>query len=275
MATGIFPDSLKAARVVPIPKGGDAGDVGNYRPISVLPIFSKIFEKAMYLQLYSYLSSKSILSDNQFGFREGRSTVNAVSDLLRYVYGELDSDKYVISVMIDFRKTFDCFNHDILLAKLHYGVRGICHDWFRSYLSNRTQYVSVNGVISETKSVTCGVPQGSILGPLLFLIFINDITLCTPKFKFTLYADDCTLSHSFNRGDASIVSGYIDDGLNDVLKWVTCNKLQINVSKTEYLFFSYMGDVDLGDIRMSDVTLNKLNYIKFLGINIDSHLKAF
>lgn len=273
VASGSFPSSLKIARVVPIFKGGSSSDVGNYRPISVLPVFSKIFEKAMYLRVYQYLSNKGVLSEKQFGFRNGRGTINANIELFRYLYKELDADRYVLSIFIDFRKAFDCVCHEILLGKLwHYGIRGECHEWFKSYLSNRRQFVSLSGVTSTEESIICGVPQGSILGPLLFLLFINDVTRCTDEFQYALYADDCTLSYAFSKVDACSVADDVNYALRNVLSWVNLNKLAINVNKTGYLVFSYRGDVEVGDVVVEGFKLNRLDIAKFLGINIDSHL---
>ena len=273
VSDGIFPDSLKIARVVPIFKDGDVSSVGNYRPISVLPILSKIFEKAMYLRLYRYLSRKSILSDEQYGFRDGRCTVNAVLDLCRYLYKELDAGRYVLTTFLDFRKAFDCVQHDILLSKLwHYGIRGNCHEWLKSYLSNRKQFVSISGTTSNMRNIRCGVPQGSILGPLLFLTFINDITKCSTVFKFSLYADDCTLSYAFHKDHVNIVSSEVNAALKLVINWINCNKLCVNVNKTGYMVFSYRGNIEVGDVFVDNVKLNRLTSVKFLGINVDSHL---
>ena len=247
---GCFPNCLKIARVVPIFKGGAKCNVGNYRPISVLPVLSKVFERVMYKRLYRYLCNLSILSERQFGFREGRGTINAVVDLYRYLYRQLDADNYVLSIFVDFQKAFDCVSHDILLSKLwHYGVRGSCHSWFKSYLSNREQFVSYFGATSFSRSIRCGVPQGSILGPLLFIVFINDVTSCTDKFKFSLYADDCTLSYAFKKDDIGIVADEVNAALGDVFCWLNANRLAINVSKTRYLIFSYRGDVDVDCFR--------------------------
>ena len=170
--------------MTPIPKDGDKCNLSNYRPISVLPVFSKVFEKVTYTQLYDYLENNSILHKQQYGFRAKNSTTQAILHFLQYLYNHIDSDNIVFSLFLDFRKAFDCLNHEILLSKLNTcGVPGIALDWFRSHLTNREQYVSINNVDSNPRVIQCGVPLGSILGPLLILIFINDIIKCSNQFK--------------------------------------------------------------------------------------------
>ena len=215
--TSHFPASLKIARITPIFKEGDKNNVNDYRPISVLPIFSKIFEKAAYQQLYQYLELNSFLNNNQFGFRSKKSTTHAIINFLQYLYENLDSGKLIFSIFLDFRKAFDSVNHDILLSKLQiYGIRGQALDWFRSYLNNRQQYVHVNKCESSLETIKCGVPQGSILGPLLFLIFINDITKSSNIFKYILYADDSTLSTCITENELEEHTELINHELNNV-----------------------------------------------------------
>ena len=160
LTTGVFPDSLKKARVTPIPTEGDKCNLNNYRPISVIPVFSKVFEKVAYTQLYDYLENNSILHKQQYGFRAKKFITLAILHFLLYLYKHMDCGNIVFSLFLDFRKVFDCVNHEILLSKLNTcGVQGITLDWFRSYLTNREQYVSINNVDSNPRVIQCGVPQ--------------------------------------------------------------------------------------------------------------------
>lgn len=181
-------------------KDGDRRLNNNYRPISILPIFSKIFEKVACRQLLSYLERNNILKPNQFGFLANKSTSQAFISFLHRTYEALDNGFLYFSLFLDFKKAFDSVSHDILLSKLEfYGVRGVALSWFKSYLSSRIQCVITNGATSSEQYVDCGVPQGSVAGPLLFLIYINDFPNCSNHFQFTLFADDSTLSCSFPR----------------------------------------------------------------------------
>ena len=152
--------------------------------------------------MYSFFEKYDILNPSQYGFRKNKSTTQAVLNQLEFIYNNLDQNKTVISIFMDFSKAFDCIDHTILLKKLYfYGIRGTPYDWFASYLSNRQQFVNVNDTNSSVKSVSHGVPQGSILGPLLFLIFINDLPNVSPFFKFCMFADDSTLTCKFDNSD--------------------------------------------------------------------------
>ena len=172
LSCGTFPDRLKIAKVIPVYKSDDKSTISNYRPISVLPVFSKILERIMYNRLLNYLDLHKILTDKQYGFREKRSTSLALIDLIDKLSEEIDNKKFSVGIFIDLSKAFDTVDHQILLDKLYmYGVRGHVYKWFESYLKNRMQFVQLNDTKSRFARITCGVPQGSILGPLLFILY--------------------------------------------------------------------------------------------------------
>ena len=274
LSNGIVPDTLKLARVTPIYKEGTKTNISNYRPISVLPAISKIFEKVVYKQLYQYLELNSYLTDNQFGFRANKSTTHAILNLTQYLYKNLDSGELIFSIFLDFRKAFDSVNHQILISKLKsYGIRGVALDWFQSYLTTRKQYVHINNVISNLKPITYGVPQGSILGPLLFLLFINDITQCSNLFKFTLYADDSTLTTRVHKDQLDQSIELINNELKNLHLWLCANKIAINKEKSKYMIFSSNENIMItSNIKIGNEIILECDFTKFLGIYVDNHL---
>ena len=186
----IFPDILKVARIMPIHKSGLVSVVDNYRPISGLPTVSKVFEMLTLDRMMSFINSHDILSSSQFGFRKGKNTTQAIIKLLSHIIPAYHNKEYSTCFFLDLCKAFDTVNHEILLKKLwHYGFRGVSHDYLKSYFQNRKQYVYLNSLSSNFMSIVAGVPQGSILGPLCFSLFINDMPLYVEAFT-VLFADD-------------------------------------------------------------------------------------
>jgi Reverse transcriptase (RNA-dependent DNA polymerase) len=183
--TGIFPSQLKIAKIIPIHKSGSRCDMNNYRPISLLSVFSKIFEKILCNRLTFFLESNNLLSQCQFGFRKNNSTVYPLIKFLNYIAKASSEKKHCIAIFCDLKKASDSCDHSILLKKMYkLGIRGIKLSWFKNYLSNRKQFVSINGFSSSLLDILIGVPQGSVLGPLLFLIYVNDVNLCTRNSLF-------------------------------------------------------------------------------------------
>jgi len=271
--SGQFPDELKIARVTPIHKAGDKTNMSNYRPISILPTFSKIFEKIVYYQLYSFLERHNILTNCQYGFRNRKSTTQALLNQCQYLYSKIDNDEYVISLFLDFRKAFDCVDHEILMGKLErYGIRGITLRWFKSYLTERKQYTIIDGNESMAQNISHGVPQGSILGPLLFLLFINDLPTITPFFKYILFADDSTLSTSFKKCDADTVAISINHELSKIYNWLNANKISVNTDKTKFIIFSYKNPPTISPIFLGNSQITETSSMKFLGVTFDKHL---
>ena len=225
----------------------------------------------MVVRLTTYLELYEINYPNQFGFRQGYSTSHSLS-ITETIKKTLDNNKYGCGVFIDLRKAFDTVNHRILLQKLeHYGIHDSASSWFQSYLTNRRQYVHLNGINSETKNVTCGVPQGSVLGPLLFLLYINDLPNISKKLKFYLFADDTNIY--LESDDPTILEKIMNKELENLHKWLCINRLSLNITKTNLVIFhSINKPKNPTTILINKEAIDELKHVKYLGVLIDSQL---
>ena len=197
LSSGIYPSNLKTAKVIPIYKKGDSKSINNYRPISILSTLNKIFEKILYARLVNYIEKFDLFYKYQFGFRTNHSTEHALIEIVDQIRLSIDKNQLTCGIFIDLSKAFDTVDHNILINKLdHYGIRGNALNLFRSYLSNRKQYTVIENNKSQTNNINCGVPQGSVLGPLFFLLFINDLPNCCPTGKVRIFADDTNVFFS-------------------------------------------------------------------------------
>ena len=270
---GNFPDLLKLAKVIPIHKGDSVLAVANYRPISLLPIFSKIFERLIYDQFIEYIDENEILSSLQFGFQRNKSTEHAISSIISNITDASSNKKSSYCIFLDFAKAFDTVNHKILIEKLkYYGVTGSTLNLFESYLSNRTQVVEVNGKMSDEGIIKHGVPQGSILGPLLFLLYINDISNSSEILKFFLFADDTTVFYSADPS-ADNTETILNQELEKVSSWLAANKLSLNVKKSNFLHFHHgASHKKTLNIQINGTPVEEKQSTKYLGTFIDNKL---
>ena len=254
-------------------KGNENNIVSNYRPISLLPILSKVYEKVMYDRLIAFIDVHKLLYELQFGFRKNHSTCSALIVLMDKITHELELGNYVLGVFLDYSKAFDCINHSILLQKLyHYGIRGSALEWFKSYLTDRKQFVYFNNTKSNYRDVICGVPQGSILGPILFLIYINDIVNVSRLLFPILFADDSNVFYAGKDPDEMIKT--MNNELKKLLVWLKANKLCLNVKKTHYMFFSPPHKCVNSSTKLiiEGEIINQVSETKFLGVIVDSKL---
>ena len=276
LSTGTVPHNMKTAEVIPIYKKSDSNLFSNYRPVSLLPSFSKILERLVFDRCVSYLDTHEILNDKQFGFRPKHSTYMAIAQLVDKINTAVEKNETTIGVFLDLSKAFDTIDHNILLHKLeHYGFRGIVLDWFKSYLSSRNQYVSYNNCKSDLREIVCGVPQGSILGPLLFILYVNDITNASNVLDFLLFADDTTIVYSHK--DINSKTDVVNKELNEVSNWFKANKLSVNASKTNYMVLGTPHMTSLKtcenfNIVLDNTVLERVKCTKFLGVLIDECL---
>ena len=271
LMNGIFPDRMKIARVIPLFKNGDVKEFSNYRPVSILPQFSQILEKVFHNRLMSFINDKQILNNSQFGFRKNMSTALAIIELVEEITTAIAEGKTTVGVFIDLKKAFDTVDHNILVKKLeHYGIRGLAKYWVCSYLESRRQYVCINDSNSYCLDVKCGVPQGSILGPALFILYVNDMCNVSKSLKSILFADDTNLFYAGN--DLDEVCKIVSRELNILHIWFQVNKLSLNVAKTNFMIFGNKRFEENYMISINGMNINRVYVTKFIGVHIDSKL---
>ena len=279
--SGTFPDILKVGKISPIFKKGDAQLFDNYRPISVIPIFGKIFEKVIYNRLYQFFQSNNAIFKNQFGFRKHHSTMHAINYSVEKIITDLEKRNHVIGIFIDLSKAFDTIDHNKLLIKLeHYGIRGLPLELLKNYLKNREQYTNFKGIDSKPCIVEYGIPQGSVLGPLLFLIYINDLKNSSQLGDFVLFADDTNIFVSGENEEEAYNNAQVV--LDAVTLYMSSNQLHINMTKSVYMHFRpHLNQTDRltcararvpKSLKVNNLPLKQVTTVKFLGVIIDDQL---
>ncbi|KAI5642242.1 reverse transcriptase (RNA-dependent DNA polymerase) domain-containing protein [Phthorimaea operculella] len=282
--TGKFPDLLKISIVRPIHKKGDEQLADNYRPIALLPAISKVFEKAMCSRLIGFLEKTNFFDDSQYGFRKKRSTILAVYNYTQQALDCINQKQSVVGILLDLSKAYDKVSYSLLLAKLYRaGIRGKAHEWFQSYLKNRTQYVqiehynettnTIEKIRSTSRELQGSIPQGSVLGCILFLIYINEL----PKnlnIKCTMFADDISLLFHFNANEKNNCISKINSTLKTVQEWLNNNHLQINSKKTKVIQFHppQKQPLSLNNIHIDQNQVHEVKTHNLLGIHLDSNL---
>ena len=271
---GIYPDAWKIANVIPLKKGGDPTDVNNLRPVSLLPLPGKMAERIMHTHMSQYLETNKLLNENQGGFRKGKSTISTIAAFTDDILKGLNEKQYTVACFIDLRKAFDTINHEILLKKIvAFGVTDKIKLWITNYLKNRQQKCTVNGRTSSELLIRCGVPQGSILGPLLFLMYINDIDDGLIHSKVQLYADDTVIYASHE--DEGVAHLWVSEDLKVLSNWCNKNQLTVNKEKTKMMLFGTRNMLKKGEKADTYMTGSKLKYVTFfnyLGIRLDNTL---
>ena len=275
--SGVFPDEWKSSKICPLFKKGETSFICNYRPIAILPVVSKLIEKVAHKQLYTFLSMHNILCNSQFGFRAGHSTSAALGaltdDWLRFI----DIGQIIGAIYVDLKRAFDTVDTRVMSTKLRrIGCSDMVISWFNSYLNNRKQRVAVRGTLSDEHSVSLGVPQGSILGPLLFLIYIDDLVQALKHCSVIMYADDTTLYvHSKSLQD---IQSKLQEDMNSLKEWLCVNKLKLNTDKTKFMLIgttkklSCMSAEENITIEFDGDVIERCAQIKCLGVIIDEHL---
>ena len=273
---GMVPSEFKTAIITPIFKSNDSTKINNYRPISVISNFTKIFEKCLKQRLQQFLNNSNVLTQNQYAFTGGRGTTDAMYELVKNVINNLDSNQNCLAVFLDLAKAFDTIPHPLLLDVLQaYGVRGVVLDVFASYLSGRRQMVKINSILSEPLEVKIGIPQGTVLGPILFIIYINSLTnIDLENGSVISYADDTAIVFKADSWDN--VRILAESGIRKTVNWLKTYRLTLNIEKTNYIAFSLTSANRPMFTFLSvnnDQKLKEVESIKYLGVIVDKHLK--
>jgi hypothetical protein len=276
LKTGMFPHEWKHARITPIFKKGTKTNPGNYRPVSVLPVVSKFMERIVHKQLYEYLSANNLLSLQQSGFRRKHSCQTSLHRLTEQLYSDLYDGNVVGLVALDLQKAFDTCDYSVLTKKLsYYGVRNVELMWFKSYLESRTQLCTIFNNYSDPEIVKCGVPQGSIIGPLLFIVYVNDLPSCFTRCHVNIYADDTAFY--FADKTVNCVNEVLQNELDEVYRWLCANKLSLHVGKTQCMLICSRQKrthiTDNLDLSINKNDISQTDSIKYLGLLIDQNLR--
>lgn len=272
--SGIWPEALKIAQITPIHKAKEKYLPTNYRPISLISNIAKIFEKLIHKRILNFFDNCNLLSNKQYGFRKNKSTKDALFHITNLIYNELDNSNPIAITFLDLAKAFDTVDHNILLDKLYnYGVRGNAHKLIKSYLSNRKQRVKVNNQFSDYETIEMGVPQGTILGPLLFIIYINDMLNEMPENSILSYADDTAIITTGK--DWKEIEYKMNKFLYEIAKWLALNKLSLNTDKTVYMEFGNNCNSTPKNlnININGIKINRVDNTRYLGVIFDSNMK--
>ena len=266
------------AWVLPIYKSDDKRKCENYRRISILPIIGKIFERSVFNQVYSYLNNNSFLQKYQVGFRPKNSSLTALIQMCDEWYANMDKGNLIGVMFLDIRKAFDSINHNVLVNKLEkqIGISNIELKWFKSYLTNREQVCAINGHLSSPQKIVCGIPQGSILGPLLFLLYINDVPESLKETAYCLYADDTQI---FSSRDYNELIDKLNFDLQNISDWLARNKLQYHLTKTKFMIicstYNLNNKVYNNPIMLNNKPLSRARAFECLGALLDEKLKWY
>ena len=272
LRAGVFPKGLKTAVVKPIFKSGEKTDMNNYRPISILPYISKVFEKIIHHRMMEHVTQNDILCCNQFGFRKGHSTYMPLLFLQEKITRGFESSKVTCGIYLDFKRAFDTVEHSILLNKLSaYGFSGTFLKLIKSYLSDRYQCVEFQSFRSKLQKVSIGVPQGSILGPLLFILYINDLPNACAEASTLLYADDTAIF--FEAENTAALQNMLDTSLPLLCRWFQINKLSLNTKKTFYQVYNTSGYMQNIRVILNGSLIQYSETVKYLGMLISTDLK--